>query len=321
MRGFRLLERSARAWIEPFERADPEPQGDQLLLELEAAWLPLDVSAPRVAGLGVVGRVLAAGPAAGQLIGRRALACAALGCGDCEVCRRGGVAACPAGGVLGRASVAADALEVGDRLLARARWACPLGDGLELDATAGALVAGPGAIAYSMYARAGLSPGQPVVVLGRGPIARLLERIATSRGGRVVRAAPDREPEAIETDLAVVAVGEGRPRMIFDVGEPGGLALAARLAQAGSALIALARPAPAAVELAPLLARHVTIVGVAGPHPDLVPELAALVVRGEVAVADLAEVLPWTRIDALAETAAAVAVSGGALVVTRAAAS
>jgi threonine dehydrogenase-like Zn-dependent dehydrogenase len=303
VRGYRLRALAPPA-LEPIELAAPSLRDDDVAIEVEAAWLPLDPIGERVSGAAAVGRVVAAGDRAGHLIGQRVLCCSALPCGECEVCRRGGGAACPTGGTLGRDRDGA----LAEQVVARGRWVCPLGDALPLSPLAGALVAGPAALAYAMYARANLSPGQPVVAIGRGPVAALVARVATARGGRPVVTAPDGDPTAIGAELAALAPGDGRPRMIFDAGEPGGLALAAALAQPASTLIALARPGAAPLDVAPLLARHVALIGVAGPHPDLLPELAALAVRGELPLDGLASEVAWSGLPALEAPAAGRAV-------------
>jgi threonine dehydrogenase-like Zn-dependent dehydrogenase len=322
MHGLRRLA-GPRLALDTTDHADPVPAAAEAVVAVEAAWLDLDEPpAARIAGSAAVGRVASAGADASHLVGQRVLVASALPCGECDVCRCGGVAACPAGGTLGRDRDGA----LADLVLAPGRWLCPLGERLELDAVTAAMVAGPAAIAYSMYARAGVAPGQPVAVIGRGPIARLLGRIAEAKGARAVVAAVDEPASAILERLASVAAGERRPRTVFDAGEPGGLALAAALAEPASTIACLARPggeAPAAtaagaIDLVRLLSAGVTLLGVAGPHPDLLAELAALVMRKELELGDLAEVVPWAALQAGADAAAERARSAGrAFIVTR----
>ena len=65
---------------------------------------------------------------------------------------------------------------------------------------------------------------------------------------------------------------------------PQGVEVAARLAGPRATLTVLANsPTPALP--GELLAREVTIIGVAGPHPDLIVEAAALCVKGEIDLA------------------------------------
>jgi threonine dehydrogenase-like Zn-dependent dehydrogenase len=307
--------------LAPIDRPLGEPQDDEVTIAIEAAWVADDAPAcAHAAGEAGIGRVTAAGEAARHLVGERVLIPPIIPCGECDVCRRGAVAACPARASLGRDRAGT----LAPATLARARWLCPLGPELPLAATVGALVAGPAALAYSLYARCGLAPGQPAVAIGRGPIARIVARIAEAKGARVVLAAPDGDAEAIELALAAhqEAAGARRPRTVLDVGEPGGLALAARLAAPASTLVALA-PCPdarAPGELAPFdvaaIARaQVTLLGLAGVHPDLVPELAALVVRSEIALDDLAEPVPWSAYPGIGGAHARARAAGRALVV------
>jgi threonine dehydrogenase-like Zn-dependent dehydrogenase len=293
MRGYRLA--GAPPGLTPVERATPAPVGDEVWLEVEAAWLPPGASGPHVAGAAAIGRIVEAGDAAAGLRDRRALVGPTLGCGECAVCRRAAVAACPRGQTLGRDRDGA----LAERVLARGRWLCPLDERMPLAPLTGALVAGPAARAYAAYARAGLAPNLPAIVIGRGPVARALARIAVARGARVTIAAPDEPADAVAARVAADASGGGDPPTIFDAGEPGGAALAHALLAPAATLVLLAGEAPAALDLGALAARQATAIGVAGAHPDLATELAALVVRGELALDDLAQPIAWAELPAL----------------------
>src|SRR4051794_933381 len=109
--------------------------------------LELELLATQPSGA-AVGRVVAGSP---TLVGKLVLACARHACGRCEVCRRGGAAVCPSS----RAT--------GTRI--SSRWAVVL-DGFDLPLPAAAAVAGDFATAYTLYARTGLAPRDPVVVTG-----------------------------------------------------------------------------------------------------------------------------------------------------------
>ncbi|HEY3804515.1 MAG TPA: hypothetical protein VGL61_17985 [Kofleriaceae bacterium] len=211
------------------------------------------------------GRIFAAGPSDA--------------CGQCEICRRGGAAVCPA----------MRSRDAGPRVAVSARWAVELADGLELPLPAAAAVGGDVATAYTLYARTGLGPRDPVAITGANAVARFLVEIlrakglvpivvsdepswcafVASRGG--VAATFDRVGEAL------VAQGMGaRPLRVIATGD---VATAFALAGPRATLTLLGSSGPIPGELA---AREVTIIGVAGPHPDLITEAAALCARGQV---------------------------------------
>lgn len=242
------------------------------------------VQVGRAAG---VGRVVRAGERAGGLLDRRVLVGPIDPCGECDVCRRGGAAVC----LLARRR---DAL--GDAVTAAARWLVPLGDGLDLPLPAAAAVAGDVAVAYTLYARTGAGPREPVVVVGASPIARFLIEILLAKGiapaalasggpwaawlgDRRVAAAPDRASLA----AAFAARDHGtRPWRVI-CADPAAATAAAALAGPRATLTLLAGDAPALP--ADVLAREVTVIGVAGPHPDLVVEAAAMCAKGEIDLA------------------------------------
>ena len=75
-------------------------------------------------------------------------------CGECDVCRRGGAAVCPT-------RSARDG--IGTHVRAAERYVVPIENGLELPVPAGAVVAGDVTLAYTLYARTGPAPRDPVV--------------------------------------------------------------------------------------------------------------------------------------------------------------
>jgi hypothetical protein len=103
-----------------------------------------------------------------------------------------------------------------------------------------------------------------VLWLGDDLVAELGRRIARARSANV-------DPPAPRPPVKIFATNAE-------------LAQAIALASPGAIVVVLARGAPASVDVGAALAGEVTIVGVAGAHPDLVPELAALVVKGELAL-------------------------------------
>ena len=249
-------------------------------------------------GVAVIGRVAEAGARAASLIGRRVLAGPIDPCGECEVCRRGGAAVCPGARPRGE--------PIADRVTAAARWLVPLDDGLDLPSPAGAAAAGDAAVAYTLYARTGLGPREPVVIVGASPIARFLVEILRAKGASPVvvvdpahaawaawvaargaavalagAAATDAEVRAAVAE-ALAAQGAGaRPWRVL-AASPEAAARAAALAGPRATLTLLA-PVPDLP--GDLVAREVTVIGVAGAHPDLVVEVAAMCVKGELDLA------------------------------------
>jgi len=189
--------------------------------------------------------------------------------------------------------------ELGARIVATGRWVVALGDGLELPLPAAAAVAGDVAIAYTLYARTGLSPREPVVIAGSSPVTRFLVEILSAKGiTPVVIAEPalpswadwllakgvavaraTNAPDAHATITAAFAaqgLGAKPWRVIATTGDAA--PLAAALAGPRATLTLLG---PVAAVPGEVIAREVTVIGVAGAHPDLVVEAAAMCVKGE----------------------------------------
>jgi 6-hydroxycyclohex-1-ene-1-carbonyl-CoA dehydrogenase len=252
-------------------------------------------------GAAAIGRVAAVGARAAGLLDRRVLAGPIDPCGECEVCRRGGAAVCP------RARRRDAAGGAARRIVAAARWIVPLGDGLELPSPAGAAAAGDVAVAYTLYARTGIGPREPTVIVGASPIARFLVEILrakgaspvvvadpagaawtawlAARGAAVARAGAsatdDEVRAAVAAELAVHGAS-ARPWRVL-AASPAAALRAAALAGPRSTLTLLA-PVP---ELSgDVVAREVTVIGVAGAHPDLVVEAAAMCAKGEIDLQD-----------------------------------
>ena len=235
-----------------------------------------------------VGTVDDASEGAAILLGKRVLIGPIDACGQCEVCRRGGAAVCPF----------AKKREAGRRMRAMSRWLVALGDGLELPLPAAAAVAGDVATAYTLYARTGLASRDPVVIVGANAVTRFLVEIVRAKGitptvvvdgagawadwllGKGAAVVHGEDVHAAVT-AAIAAQGVGaRPWRVIAT-EAEAVPRAAALAGPRATLTALvAADAPAVP--GDLLAREVTVIGVAGPHPDLVVEAAAMCVKGEI---------------------------------------
>ena len=232
-----------------------------------------------------VGRVVRGGARAPGLADRPVLVGPIDPCGECDVCRRGGAAVCPS-------AMRRDALA--PRVEVAARWVVPLDDGLELPSPWAAAVAGDVSLAYTLYARAGVAPREPVVVVGACPIGRFLVEILLAKGiAPVALGGPDAwraflasrsvpvgsDTAALRAALDALDLGSRPWRVIC--ADPAQTEAAIAIAGPRATLTALAGDAPAALS-GSVLAREIAVTGVAGAHPDLMVEAAALCVRGDV---------------------------------------
>lgn len=263
--------------------------------ELELVGIAIEAAQP---GGAAVGRVDDAPEGAAVLLGKRVLISPRDACGQCEVCRRGGAAVCP---------LATPRGTVGPRMRAATRWLVALGDGLDLPAPAAAAVAGDVTAAYTLYARTGLSPREPVVIVGTTAVTRFLVEILRAKAITPVLVVDDAAPAGwrdwllakgaavVGTDSSSLAAavtatisaqGQGAKPLRLIATVPAALPLAVSLAGPRATLTVLA-PAGAPVPAldGELLARELTVIGVAAPHPDLVVEAAAMCVKGEIDLA------------------------------------
>ncbi len=206
-------------------------------------------------------------------------------CGECDVCRRGGAAVCPT-------RSARDG--IGTHVRAAERYVVPIENGLELPVPAGAVVAGDVTLAYTLYARTGPAPRDPVVIVGASPVARFLVEILRAKGitpivvsehapwcdwlrskGAVVA----HDAEGVTAAITAQGSTARAPRVIAVASDAGTIAQAAALTGPRSTITVLA---PIAALPGVLVDREVTVIPVAGAHPDLVVEAAAMCTKGEV---------------------------------------
>jgi L-iditol 2-dehydrogenase len=304
---FAYVARSPGAPLEKVARQPPSLRPDEILLEVEAAafavpelWA-LAAATGRAPGAAAVGRVVATGDAAAHLAGKRVVAGPTLACADCDLCRRGHPAVCPNAR---RYGVDLDGA-LASHLVAPARWV------LALDGPFAGLFPGPEAaalareapLAYEMLARAGVAPGETTIWLGDGPVAAFGVAVARAKGATALALSPDERelpPQALRK--AIAARAGAPPWRAFEtsgsaLGRRRGLALAAP----GGTLVCLAPGDAAAIPLDDALAAEVAIVGVAGPHPDLYPEVAALAARGDIDLAAAVTVVSAEEIASLPE--------------------
>lgn len=306
-----------RAWRrthDPFglaelELADALPGDGRVVVAVEAAAIEPWAATPvgRVPGVAAVGRVVAVGAAADEWLGARVLVPSFAPCGECDLCRRGGVVSCPTGAAHGIDGPGA----LATRMTAAARWLCRLEGPLALPGPLAAGLGGELALAYALYARVGTGPREPTVVWGRGTLARLCAVLLAAKAAPAVVATDDAALAAVAgADFTTVAAEPsavaaalrdhgGRPRKVIVTDAD--LLPAALLAAGPRAVVVVATgPGRAEPGLTPLgaLRHEVTLAGVAGCHPDLVPELAALAVRGDIELGRLVETVPVAELSA-----------------------
>ena len=250
---------------------------------------------PGGAGVGVVDEV---GEHSAALLGCRVLVGPTDPCGQCEVCRRGGAPVCP----LARRRDPVDVTRPA-HIQAASRWLVTFGQSFDLPVPAAAAVAGDVATAYTMYARTGLGPREPVVITGATPVTRFLVEVLRAKditpvvvvdklgpwrdwlvgiGATVAMAHDTADGLRAAVTVAIGSQGLGaRPWRVLATAD---IERAAQLAGPRATLTVLAdrTMGPLAGDL---LSREVTVIGVAGAHPDLVVEAAAMCVKGEIDLA------------------------------------
>lgn len=293
----------------PIERESPVPDlaPDGLLVEVEATVLgapelrALDRGGDVVPGGAAVGRVVQTGPAATDALGKRVLVGPIEACGECAACRLSRVGACPS---RVRRGLDVDGT-LASHVVARRRWVCTL-DGPLFGMADGAWAAAlprEAALAYTLVARAGVAPGDATVWLGDDTVAQLGVQVARAKGAQGL--SPRREElELCDADLhAALAsrleseISSATWRIFETRGHDVTRRRACQLAASGASLTLVAGDAAgsdhdAALPLCPSLNRDVELRGVAAPHPDLVPEIVAMVGRGDLDVASLVTVVP-----------------------------
>jgi D-arabinose 1-dehydrogenase-like Zn-dependent alcohol dehydrogenase len=304
--------------------AIPAPLADEVVIRIGScalgrADLPGRSAAPG-SRAGVAGVVVRAGVGAGALEGARVIASAHDPCGECDTCRRGDTAVCPHATL--RRGVCDDGLPAAF-LVARARWVLPVDGELAVPGPEAATLARDAAIAYACFVRLGAGPGEPVVIAGVTAVARLLVDIALARGARpvVLHRELGRDHTAVVSPDAPLAEGVRAAARTLGVGtaplrvcDTGGDAACTQ------ELFALAAPATtfalcapsltgadpvAALDAAPLLEAGATLIGVAGTHPELLPELAAMAMKGELDLAAASRIERTAVPSALAAAVAA----------------
>lgn len=171
----------------------PEPGPGEVLLEVTACGLchtdfaylygGVRTNAPLPLTLGheIVGRAVAAGAGAEELVGKNLLVPAVLPCGECSLCHAG------RGNVCRRQKMPGNDLDGGfaSHFLGPAEFLCPVPDGrLKLESLS--VVADAVGTAYQSVLRTGMVEGDLVVVVGAGGVGSYAIQTARHLGARIV---------------------------------------------------------------------------------------------------------------------------------------
>ena len=275
---------------------------------------------PLVLGHEVTGRVVAAGDAVGDLLGRPVLVPAVLPCGECAFCRGGRSNVCP------HQKMPGNDLDGGfaTHLRVPGRFLVPLDDappGIAHDELA--VVADAVSTAYQAVRRSGLRAGDLAVVVGAGGVGGFVAQVAAALGAYPVVLDVRREPLAalaacgIEATVAIgaderaarqEALGAMRAtrvpslawRLFECSGTPGGQALAfSLLAPAATLVLVGYTPEKVAVRLSNLMAHDATVHGTWGCPPEAYPEVLRFVYTGKVKISPFMERAPMADLNRL----------------------
>ncbi len=240
---------AAEPWLAVTRLPDPTPRADDLVLRVDACGIcgsDLHMAHSRKEHPGIVfghefcGTVVAMGAeVAGYREGDRVVGFPLLGCGSCPACLADAVAKCPRVKLIGAQRPGAFA----EYVAVSARQSFRLPD--ELSADLGALVE-PLAVAHHALDRTPREPGEPVLVLGAGPVGLAVALWAQVLGARTVVVSdpvPHRralahslgatavDPAVDDVAVAFADVAGARPRVVVEcAGRPGVLQQAAELA-------------------------------------------------------------------------------------------
>jgi 6-hydroxycyclohex-1-ene-1-carbonyl-CoA dehydrogenase len=270
----------------------------------------------------VAGVVVAAGDAAAEWLGRRVVVPRVLPCGECDRCRRARTSSCRSPAPRGEVATCET---VPARFLLSVEPAL-----LPVDAPLWPLcaLADAAAAPYAAMVRAGLSPGGLLLAVGGGVRGRFAARLAQAKGAMsaVLDADPARRAAAGSAGAGCVLDGadddaevlerlaahaRDRQSIAFELtvlettGTAAGRRRAVELAALAGGTAVLLADGDGLEVTAPLdalAAAEAHVIGASACHPDLLPELLALVARGELSLDAEVERWPMSR---LAEARAA----------------
>ena len=229
---------------------------------------------------GMVGRVVEAGNP--ELVGRAVVVPGVRSCGGCLPCRRGHAMLCRAPGPVPSREARA-VVSTRHAVVLAPPAAMQAGKGLAepLELAPLAALAGVGLWAYGAVVRASVEPNRAAIVVGNGPLARFVAALVAHRGARAITA---RTADDVTTALREHGLEAfGVPVIVV---EAGAAQAAVDLAPDGGTLV-FCHAQPGGAELSALAARGLSMHGVLGAHPDLLPELVAFAQKGALELAPL----------------------------------
>jgi 6-hydroxycyclohex-1-ene-1-carbonyl-CoA dehydrogenase len=274
---------------------------------------------PLILGHEAVGRVVAAGPGAENLLEKPVLIPAVLPCGDCEYCASGRGNAClsqkmPGNDIHG---ALATHIKVPAAPLVSLEDAPEQVDLRELSVVADAV-----STAFQAIRRAGLEKGELAVVIGAGGVGGFLIQIAAAMGARVIALdvddhrleimrshgaeaciqMKDKEARAIRKEVKITAAAwEISPlhTHIFEcAGVPAAQQQAFALLGRGSTMVQVGfTPKKTELRLSNLMAFDATLHGTWGCPPEAYPEVLDLIYAGKVKISPFVEYRPLSEIN------------------------
>jgi D-arabinose 1-dehydrogenase-like Zn-dependent alcohol dehydrogenase len=254
MRAMQIIE-----WGKPLEMReypDPEPQGEEVLLRVEAAgvchsdvhiWdgffdlgdgkkIPLEargVHLPFTMGHEIAGEVAALGPrASGVAVGDKVVAYPWIGCGECTVCRKGEELLCNNPRTLGTRRAGGYATHV---LVPNARYLLPY-DGVPQALAATYTCSGITALSALKKTRGHVGPDDHLVIIGAGGVGGSAVHIAPAAvDGKIIVADIDGQKRAQARQMGAVAtIDNSAPDAVKQVMEATGGGAAAAIDFVGS---------------------------------------------------------------------------------------
>lgn len=294
------------------ERPDPVPEPDGVVVAVEAtglcasdrfAWRghDADVVTPFVPGHELVGRVVAVGgQVRGARVGDRVVTPFVQGCGRCPACAAGQAQVCPRQEQPGFTHDGSFAELVALRHADTNLVAVPE----DLDAGGAALLGCRVATAFrAVVDRAGVRPGDRLLVLGAGGVGLAAVLVARAQGAEavVVDPAPEARRRALELGATAAldpsagpeglreAVGDGGARVAVEAaGRADSLALGVRALRTQGTLVQVGLlAAEPAVPVPEVIARELALLGSHGMAAADYPRLTGLVADGRLDVAGL----------------------------------
>ena len=262
---------------------------------------------PTILGHEFMGTVVDAGHNARRLVGRRVVSGAGVSCGRCAWCTHGRTNLCASYYTLGLSTHGGLANYV----------AVPAGTCFEVPEGCmdqDAALVQPLAVGMHAVRRAGLRPGQDVLLLGAGAIGSFVLAGLSRHDGRVVAADVARERleaakalGASHTVLIDTDAGDeqfdglfpdGAPVVFETSGVPGSAARALRLAARGGTVVLVGLTStPQPLELAPVVLREVDIrTTVAHVCAVDVPDALSLLAERPLAAVIVGDVVPLERV-------------------------